>query len=179
MAPFFKFFRAGGLSSIRGFNVSSLGPWAWGGSCAGQTPAAENSITAVTVLCDTGGQEELVRIEANSPGFSLDTIGGNVLYVGSLEFILPTPFAPNARSVRTVLFLDYGDAYASDCDPRLYALERCSELFGGDFNFSWSTGLALTWITAFGPLNFVLAYTPDMNLWDETERFDFSLGNYF
>lgn len=177
--PFFKFFRVGGLSTIRGFEFSSLGPWAWGGVCANQPAPSEGSTTAVTVLCDTEEGEEYVRLEPGTAGFTLDTIGSNILFVGSLELVVPTPFVPDARSVRTTLFWDYGDAYSTDCDPRLYVVERCSTLFSGNLEFSWSTGIALVWITGFGPMNFVLSYTPDQNPWDRTERFEFSLGNYF
>ncbi|MGI9345779.1 MAG: outer membrane protein assembly factor BamA [Gammaproteobacteria bacterium] len=183
--PFFRFYRAGGLGSVRGYRANSLGAWSWGGVC----PSAEigdaepDNPNAGTVYCDYFEEGELVSgyrtVDLVTSGVIANPIGSDLLYTGSVELIVPTPFAANARSVRTVVYFDYGDAYSSTCDPQYYVLERCRKLDLTNFSFNWSAGMALTWITAFGPLNFVLAYTPDQDAWHETDRFDFSLGSYF
>lgn len=187
--PFLKFFRAGGLSSLRGYDPNSLGPWSWGGNICNSLGSLRESTAsnAVTVGCDVGpgdaqyeGQQvREFQLDPGSGQINLAPIGSDILLVGSLELIIPTPLAEGARSLRTVLFVDYGDAYSSSCDSRLYVLERCSRLRLNNFEYHWSSGVALTWITPFGPLNFVFAYAPDAEPWDRVEDFDFSLGNFF
>ena len=100
-----------------------------------------------------------------------DPIGGNFLTEASMELIFPTPFAGESRSVRTFLFVDAGTVYET---------ER-ADIFE-DFesqDIRSSVGLGLTWLTAIGPLSFNLAKALDDQPGDDTEVFQFSLGQTF
>ena len=97
-------------------------------------------------------------------------IGGNILVTGGGELIVPTPFAgSDNRSLRTVVFVDVGNVYDS-------------YLPGFWFNpatMRYSTGVALSWLTAIGPLSFALAKPLNNQPGDKTQVFQFSIGQGF
>ena len=43
----------------------------------------------------------------------------------------------------------------------------------------YSTGLAITWLTAMGPMSFALTFPLNTGPFDEVERFSFELGKTF
>jgi outer membrane protein insertion porin family len=97
-----------------------------------------------------------------------DPFGGNFLTEASLELIFPTPFAGDSRSMRTAFFLDAG------------------QVFDNDREFSWtledvrtSAGIGFQWITAVGPLAFSVARPLNDISGDDTQVFQFSLGQTF
>ncbi|WP_298450375.1 outer membrane protein assembly factor BamA [uncultured Marinobacter sp.] len=97
-----------------------------------------------------------------------DPFGGNLLTEGSLELIFPTPFAGDSRSMRTAFFLDGGQVFDPDrgFDPDLKELR-------------FSVGVGFQWITAVGPLAFSLAKPLNDKPGDDTQVFQFSLGQTF
>ncbi len=100
-----------------------------------------------------------------------DPIGGNLLTEASLELIFPTPFAADSRSVRTFLFADAGNVFET---------QRTD--IGNDFDATelrTSVGIGLSWLTAIGPLSFNLATPVNDESGDDTEVFQFSLGQTF
>ncbi|SFM16471.1 outer membrane protein assembly factor BamA [Marinobacter zhejiangensis] len=106
----------------------------------------------------------------NSPNDSSDPdpFGGNLLAEGSLELIFPTPFANDSRSMRTAFFVDGGQVFDSD---------RGYEPEVGDIRYS--AGISFQWITAVGPLAFSLAKPLNDKPNDDTQVFQFSLGQSF
>jgi outer membrane protein insertion porin family len=97
-----------------------------------------------------------------------DPFGGNFLTEASLELIVPTPFAGDSRSMRTAFFVDAG------------------QVFDNDRAFSWtlddvraSAGVGFQWITAVGPLAFSVAKPLNDVSGDDTQVFQFSLGQSF
>ena len=109
-----------------------------------------------------------------SPTQRDDPFGGNILFEGGIELLLPLPFLKDQRSVRAVAFYDYGNVFSSNCGD----LENCSKFDMGMLNTS--TGIAVTWLSGFGPLSFSLSkplqFTEGV---DEREIFQFSLGRAF
>lgn len=112
-------------------------------------------------------------------------LGGNMLAEASVELIFPLPFIEDRSSVRSVLFLDAGNAFTSECyvpyDADIPTLTRhpyCDDGFNlGDVRLS--TGVGLTWITAIGPLTFTYSVPLNDKRGDRTEGFEFSLGQVF
>ena len=125
-----------------------------------------------------GGYGSVRGYEANSLGplatnspndlSDPDPFGGNVLTEGSLELIFPTPFAGDSRSMRTAFFVDAGQVFDTDRDfePELEEVRL-------------SAGVGFQWITAVGPLAFSLAKPLNDKDGDETQVFQFSLGQTF
>ncbi|WP_133492561.1 outer membrane protein assembly factor BamA [Alcanivorax sp. 24] len=100
-----------------------------------------------------------------------DPIGGNLLTELSVELIFPTPFAAESRSVRTFLFADAGNIFETKRDD-----------IDADFavqDLRASVGIGLSWLTAIGPLSFNLAKAINNESGDDTEVFQFSLGQTF
>ncbi|WP_449286594.1 outer membrane protein assembly factor BamA [Marinobacter sp. PE14] len=126
----------------------------------------------------TGGYGSVRGYEANSLGLRAtnnvndlsdpDPFGGNLLTEGGLELIFPTPFAGDTRSMRTSFFLDAGQVFdtARGYDPELSEIRMAA-------------GVGFQWITAVGPLAFSLAYPLNDKAGDDTQVFQFSLGQTF
>lgn len=108
-------------------------------------------------------------------GGTPDAFGGNVMVTGGTELIFPVPFLKDKSQWRTLFFLDAGNVFDTSCPV---SSVNCDE--GIDFNeIRYSTGVALSWLTAIGPLSFVLSKPINDKTGDETEVFQFSLGQSF
>jgi outer membrane protein insertion porin family len=96
-------------------------------------------------------------------------VGGNILVEGGADLIFPTPFASDNKQIRTVWFVDSGNVFNSSLPG---------------YNFStgelrYTTGVSLSWLTAIGPLGFSLALPLNKKPGDETQVFQFSIGQGF
>jgi outer membrane protein insertion porin family len=135
--PFFEKYVAGGINTLRGYEPRSIGPRG--------------------------------RLFNQNAGFflpSINPIGGDLLTVGSLEFVLP-PLGDGTSS-RTVLFYDFGNVF-----PHYYD-------FDAD-EFRTSVGIAHNWLAPVGPMTFSYARPLEYDEIDKEniERFDFSIGGVF
>lgn len=169
--PFYTNFYAGGYSSVRGFESSSLGPRGTAAqiyrTVAG-FPAGSNSLRS-GYLVDNNGKALTYTDDRKA-----DPLGGNILVTGSVELLFPLPFVKDQRSLRTSLFLDTGNVFSTNCSDTQV---NCSDV---DLSkLSAAAGFGLTWITGFGPLTFSIAKPIRENEDDRTEFFQFSLGTGF
>ena len=94
-------------------------------------------------------------------------VGGNRKVAGAAEFLFPMPGATREQSLRLGAFLDAGQVYAQ----------------GAKLDFSqlrYSTGIAVNWISPFGPLRFSIAQplNAKQNI-DRTQRIQFTFGTGF
>ncbi|UYG08186.1 outer membrane protein assembly factor BamA [Halomonas sp. M4R1S46] len=109
------------------------------------------------------------------------TLGGNVLVEGSAELIFPMPFVEDKRSVQPSLFLDAGNTYLTDCYSVLdedAGRSNCES--GVDLGeLRYSVGVGVSWLTAVGPLTFSIAEPLNAKDGDDTQFFQFSLGQTF
>ncbi|WP_416337856.1 outer membrane protein assembly factor BamA [Halovibrio sp. HP20-59] len=109
------------------------------------------------------------------------TLGGNVSIEGSAEIIFPLPFIEDQRSLQTSLFLDGGNTFLSSCYDVLdedASRQRCDS--GVDLgNLRYSAGIGLSWLTPVGPLTFSVAEPLNDESGDDTQFFQFSLGQSF
>jgi outer membrane protein insertion porin family len=147
--PFFKNFYGGGFGSVRGFERNSLGPQ--DAPCVGEVDS-----------CTTPS------------GSRSDPIGGNVQIEFGAEVIFPMPFIKDKRSVQSVFFLDAGNIFNTKCTD---AQINCFKPDVGELRYS--IGVGATWLSAMGPLTFSFAKPLNASEYDETEVFQFSLGNQF
>jgi outer membrane protein insertion porin family len=172
--PFYLNFYAGGYSSVRGFESSSLGPrgtranvYRTGTGVDGNNQLLNGYITQT----DAQGNTKIIY-DADSR--KVDPLGGNILITGSTELLFPLPFVKDQRSLRTSLFIDTGNVYSTNCSTGQL---NCSNV---DLSkLSVAAGFGLTWITGFGPLTFSIAKPLRENDDDRTEFFQFSLGTGF
>ncbi|HEV2524546.1 MAG TPA: BamA/TamA family outer membrane protein, partial [Gammaproteobacteria bacterium] len=133
--PFYRNSYAGGMSSVRGFEESSLGPK------------------------DSGGR----------------SFGGNTLILGTASLIFPNPIKPDAKSVRTALFLDAGQVYDTS-----YTKSIVNGASRNPRGLRYAAGVSLTWNTPLGaPLSFSFAKPINAKRGDETRYFAFSMATQF
>ena len=103
-----------------------------------------------------------------------DPIGGNLLVEMSAELLFPIPFVDDQRQIRSVLFVDGGNVFNTDCLP---VSLNCNG--PNDDDLRYSVGLAVTWITGFAPITFVLSHPLNEKPGDDSESFQFELGGVF
>jgi len=103
---------------------------------------------------------------------SEDPFGGNLLTEAGLEFIVPTPFAGDTRTMRTSFFLDAGQVFDTSRNDANTPDEDLGEI-------RTAAGISFQWITAVGPLAFSLAKPLNDQEGDDTQVFQFSLGQSF
>lgn len=151
--PFYKNYFAGGFGSVRGYKDNRMGP---------------RSPSQAFVPPSQGGS---CIISVSNPCIDADpeVVGGNVLVEGGFDLIFPTPFAADNKQIRTQFFIDVGNVYSTDLTG--YSLDL------GDLRAT--AGVSLSWLTAIGPLAFSLARPLHELAGDDTQVFQFSIGQGF
>ena len=147
--PFFKNFYGGGFGSVRGFKKNTLGPQ--------DTPCNLANPPCATQYVDDP-----------------DPIGGNVQIEFGADVIFPLPFLKDQRSVQASFFFDAGNIFNTKCGE---SQVNCFRPDVGELRYS--VGLGATWLSGFGPITFSLGKPLNGSDFDETEVFQFSLGNQF
>ena len=101
--------------------------------------------------------------------------GGNVQIETGFELIYPLWFIEDRSSLQTTAFIDGGNVFATRCSS---VSQNCTT--GVDLNeLRWSAGLGLTWLSPIGPLDFSVARALNDSEDDDTEFFQFSIGQSF
>jgi outer membrane protein insertion porin family len=95
-----------------------------------------------------------------------NALGGNTKMIGSAEFLFPMPGASAEQSLRLAAFLDAGQVYAEGARIELGELR-------------YSSGLALQWLSPFGPLRLSLAQPLNLKDGDHAQRLQFTFGTAF
>lgn len=98
-----------------------------------------------------------------------EPIGGNVQTEGGAEIILPTPFVEDKGKFRTLAFFDVGNVFDTTLPNYKPSIS----------NLRYSVGLGFSWFTPIGPLTFALAKPLNTKTGDNTQVFQFSLGQGF
>jgi outer membrane protein insertion porin family len=116
-----------------------------------------------------GGPDSVRGYEAFSlgPRDALgNAIGGRTKVVGSAEFLFPMPGATREQSLRLAAFLDGGMVYGEDQKVELSELR-------------YSAGIALAWLSPFGPLRLSIGNPLNRKPGDEVQRLQFTFGTGF
>lgn len=175
--PFFRNFRAGGVGSVRGYSSNTLGPR---GAIASAQATTDDDGVEVIIDSDGDGVQDVLYYADD------DSLGGNLLTEASMELIFPLPFVEDQRSMRSAFFLDAGNVFDTEClvltgangTDNSNEHPSCKEGFDVD-EIRFGAGVSLTWVTAIGPLTFTFARALNSQDDDETEGFEFSLGQVF
>ena len=108
--PFYKNFFAGGYGSVRGYDISSLGP-------------RYDSVT----MSETGGID-------NDP----EEVGGNALVQGGVELVIPIPSKSDwTRQIRPVLFAEGAQVF--DTESSKYDFDFKEMRYSVGAGFTWIT----------------------------------------
>tara|TARA_B100000780_G_scaffold178261_1_gene124957 strand:+ start:1102 stop:3516 length:2415 start_codon:yes stop_codon:yes gene_type:complete len=171
--PFYQNFYAGGPRSLRGFESNTLGPRST------EAPCYEFNYSEGTCpnIIDTNGDgvndSPYYNPYANS-NTQRNPIGGNIKVEGSLQLIFKLPFIEDQRSMRSALFFDFGNVFSNNCKD--YQI-NCYKPSVDDLRYSY--GVGVTWITGFGPMSFAITKPTNAGPFEETEEFQFTVGNVF
>jgi outer membrane protein insertion porin family len=168
--PYYENFYSGGIGSVRGYRVRSLGyrnhlyqPQILT-DASGNVRFDENDEPIFVEYFDENDEQIYPESEVNE----FQTFGGNLKTEASLQLITPTPFVKDDRMLRTALFVDAGNVFntAYGFEPDIDELR-------------YSYGASLTWITPLAPLSFIYALPIDEQDGDRIRRFEFQLGSVF
>ncbi|WP_428772136.1 outer membrane protein assembly factor BamA [Vibrio sp.] len=158
LLPFYENFYAGGFTTLRGFRSNTAGPKA--------------------VYRDYSGSNNGVDTATK------DSVGGNAIWLTSMELIIPTPFAAEEfrRQIRTSLFVDAASVFDTEFDYRESGAAYGQQYYydySDPTNFRASAGVALQWMSPMGPLVFSLSRPIKKFEGDEEEFFTFTIGQTF
>jgi outer membrane protein insertion porin family len=154
--PIFARFFLGGIVDVRGFRFRSLGP---------RAPLTEST-------------------DPNSlPIVNGANIGGNLMYYQNLE--LEFPILEDV-GIRGVIFTDAGNAWnlegvycQAGARPAYDELNPCFDFPHDLINMRTSWGFGLRWFSPLGPLRFEYGFPFDPLPFEQTRRFEFTIGNFF
>ena len=104
--------------------------------------------------------------------------GGNIQATGTIELLFPLPFIEDRSRVRSAIFIDAGNVFSSYCTSDQELRNNCRGFDIGEFRYS--AGISVSWFSgAFGIMSFSLAKPFNSTEIDETEIFQFNLGQTF
>jgi outer membrane protein insertion porin family len=153
--PIYARFHLGGITDIRGFQLRSIGP---------RLP-----LTKI--------------LDLNSPPIPYGAnIGGNMMYSQNIEVEFPIL---DAVGIRGVVFTDLGNAWnlepnycrAAPASP--YAVTNPCFSPEDIFNVRTSAGFGIRWFSPLGPLRFEWGFPFARLPYEETYKFEFTIGNFF
>ncbi|MDP2057105.1 MAG: outer membrane protein assembly factor BamA [Thiobacillus sp.] len=101
-----------------------------------------------------------------------DALGGDKRVVGNAELFFPLPGLKDDQSLRMSAFIDAGATFGPNDFNGLYQNFAFEDL-------RYSAGVAILWVSPLGPLKFSLAQPLLSKTDDQTEVFQFTLGNVF
>lgn len=117
------------------------------------------------------------------PRDSLDKpFGGNSMVNATAALIIPSFFAPEARSIRTALFVDGGQAYYTY--GKRHNLESIEKGAGikesrNPAGIRYSAGISVTWMSPLSPIVFSFAFPLNEKDGDKVKGFSFNFGTVF
>lgn len=104
--------------------------------------------------------------------------GGNIQTTATLELLFPLPFIEDRSRVRSAFFVDAGNVFSSYCNEDQIVSNNCNGFDLGELRYS--SGISVSWQSgAFGVMSFSLAKPFNTSTIDESEVFQFNLGNAF
>ncbi|AHG60139.1 outer membrane protein assembly factor BamA [Buchnera aphidicola] len=155
--PFYENFYANSINNIRGFRVNSIGP-------------KKNYNNSDLKNC--------IKDQNNQLCESVDSIGGNSIFITNLELITPLPFINHQYSefLRSSFFLDAGNIWDVKWN-NINSISSLKFLKNNSLNDIYASyGFSLQWFSPIGPLVFSYAFPIQKNKNHQLEAFQFNFG---
>ena len=106
-------------------------------------------------------------------------VGGNVKIVGSLEIFAPPPIGGDfEKSLRLGAFFDFGNVWTTE-NPTLDGVELVAPTGFSIGDLRYSAGLSAYWLSPIGALSVSVAYPFNDKEEDDTQIFQFGIGQTF
>jgi len=129
-------------------------------------------------ILDANGNEQIeLAVQDLFLDEDFDSFGGNILTAASLELLFPLPFVTDRNQLRSSFFIDAGNVFSSSCTATQERLGTCTNFDAGEIRIA--AGIAVTYISPFGPLTFYVAKPVKEGKNDDTKTFDFTIGTGF
>ncbi len=182
--PTWEFFRAGGQSTMRGFENNVVGP-----KLFYRTNSADAGIPDdlgnVDPIYNTSEFDNLTKSVSSNSTYARSS-GGNAQALATMEMIFPLPFVEDdaTSSFRTSAFVDFGNVWDTEFDMDKYSNLRQSEInkiddYSDPSRYRASAGVSVQWISPMGPIIFSFSKPLQKFDDDETKFFSFNIGNTF
>lgn len=176
--PFYENFRVGGQDNLRGFEANTIGP---------------RAVYRYPEIVPGGGgyygipSEFAAGPQADMLSVSQYSVGGNAMFVGGLELIVPTPFVSDEtkNSVRTSFYVDVGNVWDTEFDYEAYsqldlaAQSRTLHDYSDPSRYRVSAGISIQWLSPMGPLTVSFGRPLKTQEGDRTQTFSFNIGTTF
>ncbi len=105
--------------------------------------------------------------------------GGNIKIVGSMELFAPPPIEGDfAKTLRLGAFFDFGNVWTTS-NPQLGTVDLVAPTGFSLSDIRYSAGLSVTWLSPIGALSASLAYPINPKDGDDTQTFQFGIGQTF
>jgi len=111
-------------------------------------------------------------IVSNGSAVGGNAVGGNIYYVGTLEFMFPLGL-PKELGINGILFSDNGTVKSVD------AINKVNTEVVDTGSIRSSYGLSIAWASPMGPIRFDFAHVAKKETFDTTQAFRFSFGTSF
>jgi outer membrane protein insertion porin family len=177
--PYNQHFGAGGSDSLRGFENNTVGP-------------RGIQVFATQIGTDPNGLPIYAGSESDTINISRRSLGGNAMILGGLELIVPTPFVEVDfdNSVRTSLFMDFGNVWDTEFDYDRYkgltvigSSQNPDDNILGDYSdwsqYRASAGVSVQWLSPMGPMVFSFSRALQERNGDDVKFFSFNIGQTF
>ncbi|WP_017445718.1 outer membrane protein assembly factor BamA [Gayadomonas joobiniege] len=180
--PIWEMFRAGGSSTMRGFENNVVGPKLFYRQSSTTTGIPDASGETENILL--GPEFDSIQMYTRN-GSNAISNGGNAQLLGTLELIFPIPFTEEeSNSLRPSFFIDAGNVWDTEFDLDLYNDLQASERakladYADPERFRASAGLSVQWISPMGPIVFSFAKPLKKFSDDDTKFFSFNIGQTF
>ena len=162
--PFYQNYYGGGWGSVRGYNMGGMGP------VDSLQPSSSNS-----------------QYTEGSP------LGGNLNVYANFDLLFPIPGVGDSSNMRWGTFFDFGNTYSTyntniygdsskydSTNPSAWPSQWSKTPRYPTFsNLRYSVGLEFQWASPMGPLAFSIAKPLNAKPEDDTQFFQFSLGQSF
>jgi len=120
--------------------------------------------------------DEIARTDLYGRSSRPAPFGGNIQTTATLELLFPLPFVEDRSRVRSSVFVDVGNVFSSYCSEAQLASNNCSNFSFDELRYS--AGVAVSWQSGvMGIMSFSLAKAFNASTIDETEVFQFNIGN--
>jgi len=108
-----------------------------------------------------------------------DPTGGNIKIAGSVEIFAPPPLEGEfAKTLRLGAFFDFGNVWTTS-NPTFEGTELVAPTGFDLGDLRYSTGLSATWLSPVGALTVSYAFPLNAEDGDDTQVFQFGLGQTF
>jgi outer membrane protein insertion porin family len=155
------------------FTLMLNGEFGYGGGMDNNSLPFYRNFYAGGISSVRGFQSGTIGPKEKDPGNNNDVVslGGDTKFVGNIELFFPMPGITD-NSLRLSTFVDAGAIFGPG-DSKYGSTEISFD------EFRYSVGLGVQWNSPLGPLRFSLAYPFNEQVEDQTEIFQFSMGNTF